>query len=302
MSAPVFVFHPDYDIELPAGHRFPMAKFRLLHTYLIESGVAAPGDFYTPEAPSREILELAHTPEYVQAILHGELDRDAERRIGLPWSPALARRTHIAVGGTLLTARLALQHGLACNTAGGTHHAFSDAGAGFCLFNDLAVTARAMRREHPGLRVLIVDLDVHQGDGSAAILQNESAVFTFSMHCEKNFPARKQTSNRDVGLAPGTGDAEYMSVLRAELPALLRDFAPGLVLYDAGVDPHLEDPLGHLELSDAGLAERDRFVIESCRSAQIPTACVIGGGYGKDLQRLAERHAILHRTAREFFD
>ncbi len=302
-SRPRFVHHPDYHIELPAAHRFPMSKFRLLYEILLREGLAKREDLTIPESPpTLEELSLVHHPDYVDRVLNGGLDAAAERRIGLPWSPALARRTRVAVAGTLCTARLALNHGLACNTAGGTHHAFPDHGSGFCLFNDLAVTARVLRAENPALRILIVDLDVHQGDGTAFIFRDEREVFTFSMHCEKNFPAAKQPGDRDVGLEPGTGDEAYLEILREELPAVLRNFAPGLILYDAGVDPHREDPLGHLELSDAGLAARDRFVIESARSSAIPIACVIGGGYGKDLARLAQRHSILHRTALDFFD
>lgn len=297
------VHHPDYHIELPQAHRFPMSKFRHLYEHLIREGIASRDDFIVPELmPTIAELELVHTPTYVEQILNGGLDAAAERRIGLPWSPALARRTRVAVAGTLCTGRLALETGMACNTAGGTHHAFPDYGSGFCLFNDLAITARILRETDPTLRILIVDLDVHQGDGTAYIFQNEPAVFTFSMHCEKNFPARKQSSDRDVALAAGTSDAKYMEILSEELPAILRNFAPGLILYDAGVDPHIEDPLGHLELTDAGLATRDGFVLRSAREANIPIACVIGGGYGRDLVRLAARHAILHRTARNFFD
>ncbi|MCR9144276.1 MAG: histone deacetylase [bacterium] len=300
-----FVYHPDYDIELPAAHRFPMGKFRLLYELLVREGLARPEDFLQPERLlDRADLERVHSPRYVEQILNGGLDPAAERRIGLPWSPALARRTQVAVAATLCTARLALANGLACNTAGGTHHAFPDYGSGFCLFNDLAVSARVLRSEDPGLRILIVDLDVHQGDGTAFIFQDEPGVFTFSMHCEKNFPGTKQSSDRDVGLPPGTGDGAYLEILREELPAILRGFAPGLILYDAGVDPHAEDPLGHLELSDAGLAARDEFVIRTARDANIPIAGVIGGGYApqKDLPRLAARHSILHRTALKFFD
>ena len=300
MSALPLIHHPDYHIELPAAHRFPMAKFRKLYELLIRDGVARASDFIVPDfEPTLAQLELVHAPEYIHQVLNGGLDAAAERKIGLPWSPELARRTRVAVAGTLCTARVALETGLACNTAGGTHHAFPQYGSGFCLFNDLAVTARVVRQANPELRVLIVDLDVHQGDGTEFIFRDEPAVFTFSMHCE-NFPARKQHSDRDVALAAGTGDHEYLEILREELPAILRDFAPGLVLYDAGVDPHADDPIGHLELSDAGLPARDQFVLETVRSANVPVACVIGGGYDRDIDQLARRHSILHRTAREF--
>ncbi|MEQ9367270.1 MAG: histone deacetylase [Leptospirales bacterium] len=302
-SPPRFVHHPDYHIELPVAHRFPMKKFRLLYELLLREGLATPEDFVAPELmPTIAQLELVHDSLYVDRILNGGLDAEAERRIGLPWSPALAQRTRVAVAGTLCTARLALEYGLACNTAGGTHHAFPDYGSGFCLFNDLAVTARVLRAENPGLRILIVDLDVHQGDGTAFIFRDEAEVFTFSMHCENNFPGTKQSGDRDVALPAGTGDGRYLDILREELPGILRDFAPALILYDAGVDTHAEDPLGRLEMSDAGLAARDNFVLRLAREANIPIACVIGGGYGADLEGLAARHAILHRQARNFFD
>lgn len=294
------VYHDDYDTPLPQGHRFPMQKFRMLRELLERDGVVSRSNFVQPETPAIELLEAVHAPDYVQAFLAGELTRDAERRIGLPWSPGLARRSRIAVGGTLRTAKLALEHGLACNTAGGTHHAFREFGSGFCIFNDLAVTARTLLDRGVVQSVLIVDLDVHQGDGTAAIFAAESRVFTFSMHCRENFPMRKQTSDRDVELPEGSGDDFYLGRLAEELPPLLDQLAPDIALYDAGADPHADDLLGKLALSDAGLVRRDRFVLEECRRRGLPVACVIGGGYGKDLDALVQRHSLLHRTAREF--
>jgi len=295
-----FVYHDDYDTPLPSGHRFPMQKFRLLRELLERDGVARSVDFVAPELPSRELLEAVHDPQYVADFLQGRLSREAERRIGLPWSPGLALRSRIAVGGTLRTAELALEYGLACNTAGGTHHAFPGYGSGFCIFNDLAVAARALLDRGQARRILIVDLDVHQGDGTARIFADEERVFTFSMHCERNFPMRKQASDRDVALPEGTGDDVYLDVLAREVAPLLDRFQPDLVLYDAGVDPHRDDLLGKLGLSDSGLMQRDRFVLDACRSRNLPTACVIGGGYGKDLEALVRRHSLLHRTARDF--
>ncbi len=294
------VHHRHYHTELPSAHRFPMGKFRRLYELLVADGIASAKDFQEPELPPLEFLETVHTPEYVGEFLAGRLDAKAMRRIGLPWSEELALRSRIAVGGTLLTARLALEYGLACNTAGGTHHAFPAYGSGFCIFNDLAAAAGVLRAERPQLKVMIIDLDVHQGDGTAHIFRNEAMVFTYSMHCEKNFPGQKERSDLDVGLDEGTGDDVYLERLSETLLPALADFAPDLVLYDAGADPHAEDILGKLALSDAGLRRRDTLILESVRGRNIPCACVIGGGYSKDLDALARRHSILHRTARDF--
>jgi acetoin utilization deacetylase AcuC-like enzyme len=295
------VYHPDHVAPLPPGHRFPMAKFGRLYEILVRDGVAAPHQFHCAEPATAELLALAHDPQYVAAYLSGTIDARAMRRIGLPWSARLVQRTCTALAGTLLAAELALQHGLACSTAGGTHHAYYGFGSGYCIFNDLAVAARALLQRARADRVLIVDLDVHQGDGTASILEQDSAIFTFSMHCEANFPFRKQASNLDVGLPVGVEDDAYLEKLAQHLPDLLTEVRPDLVLYDAGVDPHKEDLLGKLALSDAGLYRRDRFVLASCRTAGVPVACVIGGGYSRDIDALAQRHSLVHRAATEVF-
>jgi acetoin utilization deacetylase AcuC-like enzyme len=248
-----------------------------------------------------EQLEVVHSRAYIDAFLNGVLERQAARRIGLPWSKGLAKRTVTAVGGTLLTLRLALQQGLACNLGGGTHHAFPDYGSGFCIFNDASVAARLLLREELVQQVLIVDLDVHQGDGTAFIHQNEPSVFTFSMHCAINFPFQKQHSDLDLPLPENMEDAEYLNILEARLPALLDRVSPDLVIYNAGVDPYLKDPLGKLNLSLEGLKTRDRFVLESCATRKIPAGCVIGGGYSKDHAELTYRHSLIHRTAASVF-
>jgi acetoin utilization deacetylase AcuC-like enzyme len=297
----LFTYHPNYVVPLPDGHRFPMPKFKLLQELLIADGVAHPAQFRTPEPPPREWIELVHTPAYVQAYLDGRLDEKAQRRIGLPWSPALVTRTCTALGGTILAARLALEHGLACNTAGGTHHAFPDYGSGFCIFNDLAIAARVMQKLNLAQRILIVDLDVHQGDGTAFIFQQDPSVFTFSMHCEVNFPSTKQQSDLDVPLAEGMEDEEYLQRLAQYLPDLLTQVKPDLVLYDAGVDPHVGDRLGKLALSDRGLYRRDLQVLTTCLAQGYPVAGVIGGGYADDLQALVYRHSLLHRAASEAY-
>ena len=295
------VYNPDYVGPLPESHRFPMPKFRQLYKLLLTDGVADPEQFHTPQRPPQEWIELVHTPEYVQAYCEGTLDAKAQRRIGLPWSPALVNRTCKAVGGTILTAQLALKHGLACNTAGGTHHAFPDYGSGFCIFNDLAIAARVLQQLGLVHKVLIIDLDVHQGDGTAFIFQDDLSVFTFSMHCEVNFPGTKQKSDLDVSLPVGMEDDAYLQTLAKYLPDLLTENRPDLVLYDAGVDTHLGDRLGKLALTDAGLFRREMQVLNTCVALGYPVACVIGGGYADDLKALVYRHSLLHRAASEVY-
>ncbi|MEO1237298.1 MAG: histone deacetylase [Planctomycetota bacterium] len=291
------VFHPDYVTPLPEGHRFPMPKFGVLRDLLIEEGVATAGQFHGPVRATRGQLLRVHSPEYVEAFVSGRLGRDEVRRIGLPWSEGLVNRTITAVGGTIRTVELALEHGLACNTAGGTHHAHRGFGSGFCIFNDLAVAAAEALFRGWVSQVLVVDLDVHQGDGTAAIFADEPRVFTLSVHCEKNFPSRKVPSDLDVGLPPEVGDGEYLKVIEDTLPGVLEEVEPDLVLYDAGADVHVGDRLGKLALTDAGVYERDRYVIERCREQGVAVAGVIGGGYDADHRRLAGRHATLHRAA-----
>ncbi|MEM8783418.1 MAG: histone deacetylase [Planctomycetota bacterium] len=315
------VYHEQYVTPLPAGHRFPMGKFALLREVLVEEGFS-PKSFRTPEPATRDQITAVHDPAYFDAFTRGGLTRDQLRVMGLPWSEGLVRRTVRAVGGTIRTAELALEHGLAANCAGGTHHAHRDFGSGFCILNDLAVAAEHLLREHRVSQVLILDLDVHQGDGTARVFADEPRVFTASLHCGKNFPARKARGDLDVDLPKGMGDAAYLDVLRGGvreavsgsasaasrragvaftgLEKLLERVEPDVVLYDAGVDVHVDDALGHLALSDAGLSARDRFVIETCRTQGVPVACVIGGGYDRDWRRLASRHATVHRAARAF--
>ncbi|MBA3922409.1 MAG: histone deacetylase [Nostocaceae cyanobacterium] len=295
------VYHSDYVAPLPDGHRFPMPKFRQLYELLLADGVARPEQFHTPQLPPSEWISLVHTPEYVQAYCDGTLDAKAQRRIGLPWSEALVNRTCVAVGGTILTAQLALAHGLACNTAGGTHHAFPSYGSGFCIFNDLAIACRVLQQLNLVQKVLIIDLDVHQGDGTAFIFQDDDSVFTFSMHCEVNFPGTKQTSDLDVPLPVGMEDQAYLETLAFYLPDLLANVKPDLVLYDAGVDPHAGDRLGKLALTDTGIFRREMQVLSTCIAAGYPVACVIGGGYADDLKSLVWRHSLLHRAASEVY-
>jgi acetoin utilization deacetylase AcuC-like enzyme len=295
------IYHPNYVAPLPPDHRFPMAKFKKLYELLLSDGVATADQFHHPDRPPNTWIELVHTPDYVQAYQSGTLDPKAQRRIGLPWSEALVNRTCTAVGGTILTAQLALQHGLACNTAGGTHHAFPSYGSGFCIFNDLAIAARVLQEMGLVKNILIVDLDVHQGDGTAFIFQNDSSVFTFSMHCEINFPGTKQTSDLDISLSEGMEDDEYLQTLANYLPDLLSEIKPDLVFYDAGVDPHLGDRLGKLALTDTGLFRREMQVLTTCVTQRYPVACVIGGGYAEDMKALVYRHSLIHRAASDVY-
>ena len=300
MAVPI-VHHPDYTVQLPHRHRFPMNKYRALIEHLRAEGLAPPDAVFEPEPAPLWWLELAHDSDYVADICGQTAPAEVMRRIGLPLTPALARRARCAVGGTVMAAQLALHRGLACNTAGGSHHARHHAGAGFCVFNDVAVAIRALQAQGRIATALVIDLDVHQGDGTAEIFRGDAAVFTFSMHCEKNFPVRKEAGDRDVGLDEGLGDSGYLDILRRELDAVLKAARPDIVFYNAGVDPHAEDRLGKLCLSDAGLAARDELVIAACLERGLPTACVLGGGYSADIVALGRRHAILHATADRLF-
>ena len=273
------------------------SKFWLLHDHLIDSGVTTDAQLFRPEICPADILALAHDPSYIRRYMEGDLSREDQRRLGLPWSEDLARRTVRAVGGSLLTAELALQHGMACHLAGGTHHAHYDYPAGFCIFNDLAVISHYLLQSGRVGRVLIFDCDVHQGDGTARILADTDDAITVSLHCEKNFPARKARSDWDIPLPMGMGDDAYLKVVDDTLNYLLPFYQPDLVLYDAGVDVHKDDALGYLQLTDEGVARRDEAVLRHCLGRNIPVMGVIGGGYSKDRQALARRHGILHHSA-----
>jgi len=292
------VYHPRYSAPLPSSHRFPMAKFRLLHNLLLERGWIRPDAVQRPVSIARRDLERIHERAYHQAFSLGQLGRAEQRRIGLPNSHALVQRTWLAVGGTLLTARLALRHGIASHLAGGTHHAHPGYGSGFCIFNDCAVTAAVLLAEGAVKRLMVVDLDVHQGDGTAACFATDPRVFTLSVHAQSNFPLRKGRSDLDLPLADGTGDATYLSTIGDRLPDQLDTVRPDLVLYNAGVDPHRNDRLGRLALSDEGLLHRDRLVLDACLRRNIPVATVIGGGYDA-LEPLVQRHALIIRAALE---
>ncbi|MEJ2514424.1 MAG: histone deacetylase [Gammaproteobacteria bacterium] len=293
-------YHPDYFVELPEGHPFPMAKFPLLQEILLTEGVIGPDDIVEPSEAPLEMLRRVHTEDYLWKLATGNLTDREERKMGVPWSEALWRRSRLAVNGTLNAALMALEDGIAGNLAGGTHHAFPDHGQGFCVLNDVAVAVRELGARQPGMRVLVLDLDVHQGNGTAAIFEADPDVFTVSVHGEKNFPARKATSSMDVGLACGTGDEEYLATLHRVLPLALARSAPDLVFYLAGVDPVAGDRYGRLALTEAGLEARDRAVIATLRNAGLPVVVLLSGGYAATPRRTAELHASAFRAATAF--
>ena len=290
-------YHPDYTVQLPPAHPFPMAKYRLLFERLRTEGLVGDTDLIEPGEAALEDLALVHTEGYLAQLAAGTLDAAAVRRIGVPWSPALWRRSRLAVQGTLEAARAALVDGLAANLAGGTHHAFPGHGEGFCVLNDVAVAIRVLQRDDRVRRALVVDLDVHQGNGTAAIFEADPCVYTFSMHGERNYPTRKMRSTRDVGLEDGIADDEYLALLQRHLAEILAGFAPDLVFYLAGVDPVHGDRYGRLALTDAGLRRRERCVLDACAARNLPVAITIAGGYAPTAARTAQLHAVVFEEA-----
>jgi acetoin utilization deacetylase AcuC-like enzyme len=293
------VHHRDYTADTPDGHRFPMRKFQALADKLRLDGLV-PHGFVTPEPICAEHLRLAHTDRYVEGVLNATLSATEARKIGFTLSPSVVRRAQLATGGTLAAARLALEHGLACNSAGGSHHAMADGGAGFCVFNDVAVAASVLLSEKRAARIMVIDLDVHHGDGTAAIFANETRVFTFSLHCEANWPLVKPPSDLDIALPAGTPDQPYLETLTQHLPTLLNQQRPDLVFYIAGVDPHQNDRLGKLALSDLGLMQRERYVVNEVRSRDIAMVTVLGGGYDSDIDALAARHSLVFHACADW--
>jgi acetoin utilization deacetylase AcuC-like enzyme len=282
---------------LPPGHKFPAEKYRLLREAL-----AAGGGFDFQPAPLADPVTIAllHDPAYVKSFLDGSIDPRIMRRIGFPWSPELVRRTLASVGGTLSATADALAHGAGGNLAGGTHHAFRTEGAGFCVFNDIAVAIRRLFADGKITRAAVVDLDVHQGDGTAAIFEDDPAVLTLSLHGRANFPFRKQRSKIDIDFADKTGDSEYLTSLQAVLPRVF-DFKPDIVFYQSGVDALESDKLGRLSLTNEGLRRRDRFVLEGCKSHRVPVVITLGGGYSEPISRTVEAHANTFRLASQLW-
>jgi acetoin utilization deacetylase AcuC-like enzyme len=286
------VHHPGYIVETPdSAHHF--SKYAVVMDIL-----RAGGDLteYRPKPMPRHWLEAAHDSAYVEAVLTATVEKSVERRIGFPVTPTVSRRAVLSPGGTWLAAKLALEHGYAANAAGGSHHALPDSGAGFCVFNDLAIAALRLVGEGDVARVLIVDCDVHQGDGTATILADRDDITTLSLHAEKNFPVRKAHSTLDVALPDGLGDEAYLAALAPALDAMIDRTRPEIILLQAGVDIHADDKLGRLALTDAGIAARDTLVASRARSLGIPLASAMGGGYGSDVHAVAARHALTMRN------
>ena len=294
------LFYTDvFVLPLPAGHRFPMEKYARLRAALLASGDFSESDFHLPPAASDEELARAHDPEYIAAVSCGELEISAQKAIGFPWSPGMVERSRRSAGATLAACRAAFADGVSANLAGGTHHAFRDRGEGFCVFNDAAVAARAMQAEGRAQRVLIVDCDVHQGNGTASILRGDDSIFTFSIHGARNFPFEKETSDLDIELPDGCNDDAYLLQLNHGLDTAFDLARPDLVIYLAGADPYHDDRLGRLALSFAGLAERDRRVFGRCKSLGLPLAVAMAGGYARQIDDTVAIHAKTIRLARQ---
>lgn len=292
-------------LSLPEGHRFPMEKYRLLRERVLESGAVDPEDLIVPDPATDEQILRVHEPGYLRRVASGELDRAELRRIGFPWSPNMVERSRRSAGGTIAACREAFASGVAVNLAGGTHHAFPDHGEGYCVLNDAAIAARAMQAEGRADRVVILDCDVHQGNGTAAIFRGDPTVFTFSLHGRRNFPFRKQRSDLDIELEDGTSDDGYLAALEDGLDHALGHHGgagAGLAIYVSGADPHENDRLGRLKVTRAGLLARDRMVLERCRRARLPVAVVMAGGYGADVRETVEVHLQTVQEARRLWD
>ncbi len=296
MELPV-VNHKDYEAKLNDDNKFPIKKFGELANTLIKKKIVK--DFFIPEPCSVETLKKAHTEDYINKIKNKTLDKNEIRKIGFPLVDSVVRRSFVATGGTVLATKLALNYGIACNTAGGSHHATSNEGAGFCVFNDVAVAAKYLTTRGLANRILIIDLDVHQGNGNSEIFKNDSQVFTFSMHAKVNYPAKKSISDLDIELDENLEDREYIDILKNNLKYLNQEEFD-FVFYIAGVDIHYNDRLGKLKITDNGIFERDELVIDNFFTNKIPICGVLGGGYNEDFNKLVELHSSLHKTCAKF--
>lgn len=291
------VFGDGYEISLPGNHRFPMRKYPALFETLVRENLVRPADSAAPVEVDWETLALVHDTDYLSDVAHGTLSPDAVRRLGFPWSPALVRRARLAVDGTIRAATMALRDGVAANLAGGTHHGFANRGEGFCVFNDVAVAVRWLQSTGAIRRALIIDLDVHQGNGTADIFAGDERVFTFSIHAALNYPRQKACSDFDVDLPDDAADPAYLGALRNHLPLALAAARADIAFYLAGVDVFEDDRLGRLRVSRAGIHERERYVLQSCRDAGLPLAICLAGGYAATPELTADLHAIVHREA-----
>lgn len=294
-------FHPIYKHHLPKGHRFPMEKYELLPEQLMHEGTCVADNFFEPEIPNNKHFFTVHDPVYVFDLLNITLDQKAARKIGFPLSEELIDREMIIADGTMKASEYALKHGVAMNIAGGTHHAFTNRGEGFCMLNDQAIGARYLQEKGLADKILIVDLDVHQGNGTAEIFRGDDSIFTFSMHGKTNYPFHKEESDLDIALPNDTHDEAYLNILRETLPKLIYEHNPDFIYYLCGVDVIASDKLGKLGLSLAGCKERDRIVLQTCHDNQIPVMCSMGGGYSEDIKIIVEAHANTFRLAQEIF-
>ena len=295
MQLPI-VNHPDYVAKINDDNKFPIKKFGELANLLKQEKITK--EFFVPKACSFETLNEVHSKEYITNIKNKTLDQLSQKKIGFPLNDSVVQRSFVATGGTVLASKLAINYGIACNTAGGSHHASYDQGAGFCVFNDVAVATRYLQKKGYARRILILDLDVHQGNGTADIFKDDNSVFTFSMHCKSNYPAKKSQSDLDVELEDNLEDKEYLEALKKYLNYLNEENFD-FVFYVAGVDIHYQDRLGKLKITDEGIKTRDQIVVNNFFKKRIPLCGVLGGGYNKDFDKLVELHSILHKSCAE---
>ncbi|MAP55801.1 histone deacetylase [Altibacter sp.] len=294
-------YHPIFRHNLPLGHRFPMSKYELLHDQLLHEGTCVEANFFSPSQSADEAVLAVHSESYVNDLRNLTLDKRAARKIGFPLSEALVTREYVITQGTIEGCDHALTHGIAMNIAGGTHHAYPDHGEAFCLFNDQAIAARYLLQNQKAKKILLVDLDVHQGNGTAVIFQDDLLVFTFSMHGEGNYPFRKEKSDLDIPLPDGTTDEVYLSALQETLPKLIEDQQPDFIFYLSGVDILESDKLGRLNCTLEGCKARDRYVLQTCKTYNIPLQISMGGGYSPDIKTIIDAHANTFRLAQELF-
>ncbi|WP_299128536.1 histone deacetylase [uncultured Winogradskyella sp.] len=294
-------FHPIYKHPLPEGHRFPMEKYELLPQQLLYEGTCSDNNFFEPTKPNDKHILAVHEPEYYYDLVNITLDQRAARKIGFPLSEVLVEREVIIADGTIKASEYALKNGIAMNIAGGTHHAYTNRGEAFCLLNDQAIGARYLQNKGWVKKALIIDLDVHQGNGTAEIFQNDDSVFTFSMHGKSNYPFKKEQSDLDIALDNDTDDKTYLQILKDTLPKLIEKEQPDFIYYLCGVDVIATDKLGKLSMSIKGCKERDRFVLQSCKDFKVPVMCSMGGGYSPDIKTIVDAHANTFRLALEIF-
>jgi acetoin utilization deacetylase AcuC-like enzyme len=294
-------YHPIYKHPLPEGHRFPMMKYELLPQQLIYEGTCTQSNFFEPEIPNDKHIVAVHDPEYFYDLLNMMISAKMSRKIGFPISEDLVERERIIADGTLKACDFALQYGISMNIAGGTHHAYSDHGEAFCMLNDQAIGAKYLLNKGLAKKILIVDLDVHQGNGTAEIFQNDSSVFTFSMHGEGNYPFKKEQSDSDIPLPKGTDDKTYLSILKENLLKLIDTVQPDFIFYLSGVDVLESDKLGTLSLTLDGCKKRDEYVLDTCRKLKIPVQCSMGGGYSEDIRIIVQAHANTFRLAQSLY-